>query len=142
MLERLRSFQLAPRNDVLLFLGLDLGLFALTIVWALLLAEPIFRVAKKGNNYLILLLLFLFALLAALIPYLTWGRRETRPRARFMVRFGLALQIFAVTLTLPAIYFASNPVVAVPIGFATFLAMFTGVFLAGFGGNMLAPPRG
>ncbi len=143
MLERIRSLNLVPRNDALLVVALGVVIVGLGIVWAALLADPIFLRfgSSSPNNWLMLLTLIGFAALAAAIPRFTWGRDESRPIARAMVRFGISLQIFAVLMTPIGLYFETDPVVAVPVGYGTFLAMFLGVFVAGFGGNMLAPPR-
>jgi hypothetical protein len=54
---------------------------------------------------------------------------------------GLGMQIFGLLIAPIGLYFETDPTRSVPIGFAAFTAVFFGVFVAGFGGNMLAPPR-
>jgi hypothetical protein len=132
MLARFRSLNIADRRDVLLFVVIAIVVFALTAVMA---------VTGTINKGFTLGLLIVAALLAAVIPAISWGRGESRPRARFMVRLGLAMQIFGVIMTPVGLYYETNPVISVPVGFAAFLSVFFGVFIAGFGGNMLAPPR-
>jgi uncharacterized membrane protein len=143
MLQRIRSLNLVPRNDALLVLGLGLLIFGFAAVWSVVLADSIFRQFRSStpNNFLMLLVLIGFAAVATIVPWFTWGRNETRKIARAMVRFGISIQVFAVLITPVGLYFETDPVIAVPIGYASFLAMFLGVFVAGFGGNMLAPPR-
>jgi hypothetical protein len=126
--------RIADRRDVLLFVVLGIAVFGITVAWALLFAPLI------GKAFTLPMLL-VFSLLAALIPYVSWGRGERRPVASFMVRFGLALQIFGLLTTPVGLFYETDPVISVPIGFASFLTVFFGVFIAGFGGNMLAPPR-
>lgn len=139
MLARFPLFRVAERRDVLLFTVLSLAVIGFSVVWALFLAN--LPIPLIGQNGFVLLAVLGFSVLAAAIPYVTWGRHETRPLARAMVRFGLALQIFGILITPVGLYYATNPVVSVPVGFASFLTMFFGVFIAGFGGNMIAPPR-
>lgn len=132
MLARIRSFDIADRRDVLLFVVLAIVVFALTALMA---------VTGNINKLYTLGLLIITSVIAAVIPAFTWGRGESRPRARFMVRLGLAMQVFGVIMTPVGLYYETNPVISVPVGFAAFLSVFFGVFIAGFGGNMLAPPR-
>ncbi|HEX6291354.1 MAG TPA: hypothetical protein VFZ66_19375 [Herpetosiphonaceae bacterium] len=139
MLGRLFSSRIADRRDVGLFTVAGLVLIAFTIVWALFLAQ--LTIPIIGQKVFMLLVVLGFSLLAGLVPYLTWGRGERRPIASFMVRVGLAMQIFGLLITPIGLLYETNPVISVPIGFAAFLTVFFGVFVSGFGGNMLAPPR-
>lgn len=136
---RSRLGRLADRRDIGLFVVVSLALFAFTVVWALFLAQlPILIIGQKG---LMLLVVMAASALVALVPMFTWGRGERRPGARFMVRLGLAMQIFGLIITPVGLFYETNPVISVPIGFAAFLTVFFGVFVSGFGGNMIAPPR-
>lgn len=137
MLTRLRSLNIADRRDVLLFAVVGLLLFGVVTAWSLFLTSLL----DTWNNLFVLALVLLASLLVAVIPGISWDRNGLRPRARFMVRLGMAMQIFGVLITPVGLYFETNPVISVPIGFASFLTVFFGVFIAGFGGNMLAPPR-
>lgn len=137
MLGRLRSLNIADRRDVLLFTVVGLLLFGVVTAWSLFLTATL----DTWNNLFVLGLVLAASLLVAIIPGVSWGRNETRPRARFWVRVGLAMQIFGTLITPIGLYFETNPIISVPIGFAAFLTVFFGVFVAGFAGNMLAPPR-
>lgn len=139
MLARLRSSNIANPRDVVLYAGLGVALLAFTIVWALFLTDAIAVVLP--NTMFMLLVVVVFAILAALVPRITYGRNETHPNARLAVRLGLALEIFGLLITPVGIFYATNPVISVPVGFAGFLAVFFGTFIAGFGGNVLAPKR-
>ncbi len=140
MLARISPFRIADRRDVLLFTAVGLALFGFSVVWALFLANMTIPVI--GQKMLMLLVVLAASALVAFVPRAAWGRSEDRPLARLMVRLGLAMQIFGLAITPIGLYYESNPVVSVPVGFAAFLAVFFGVFIAGFGGNMIAPPRG
>jgi hypothetical protein len=139
MLARFPLFRVADRRDVLLFTVLGLAVIGFSVVWALFLAN--LPIPLIGQNGFLFLAVIAFSVLAAVIPFFTWGRSETRPVARALVRFGLALQIFGILITPVGLYYATNPVVSVPVGFASFLTVFFGVFIAGFAGNLIAPPR-
>ncbi len=110
-----------------------------SIVWALFLAN--ITIPVIGQKLFLLLVVLAAAALAAFIPRITWGRNEDRPLARLMVRLGMAMQIFGLVITPIGVWYEANPVISVPVGFASFLVVFFGVFIAGFGGNMIAPPR-
>lgn len=137
MLARFRSLNIADRRDVLLFAVVGLALFAFTVVWSLFLAQ--ITIPILGQTNFKFLTVIAASLVAAIVPRLLWARNETKPRARFAVRFGLALQIFGLVITPVGLFFETNPVISVPIGYAAFLAVFFGVFIAGFGANALAP---
>ena len=139
MLARFPRFRFAESRDILLFTVLGLAALGFTVVWALFLAN--LPIPLIGQNGFLFLAVIAFSVLAAAIPFFTWGRRETRPLARAFIRFGLALQIFGILITPVGLYYATNPVVSVPVGFASFLTVFFGVFIAGFAGNLVAPPR-
>jgi hypothetical protein len=139
MTARFSSLRIADRRDVFLFVLLGVLAIAVTIAWALLIT-PIYSSATSGKAITLGTLLIL-SILAGLIPYFTWGRGSRRPIAALMVRIGLALQIFGLIVTPIGLVYETNPVISVPVGFASFLTVFFGVFIAGFGGNMLAPPR-
>lgn len=134
-----RTSRLADRRDIGLFVVAGLALFAFSVVWALFLSG--LTIPVIGQKVFMLLVVLAFSALVAVIPRLTWGSGETRPGARLMVRLGLAMQIFGLIITPVGLFYETNPVISVPIGFAAFLTVFFGVFIAGFGGNMLAPPR-
>lgn len=137
MLARLRSINIADRRDVLLFLVVGVLLFGVVAAWSQLLTGLL----DTWNNLFVLGLVLLASVAVAFIAHVSWGRNADRRRARFMVRLGLAMQIFGTLITPIGLYFETNPIISVPIGFASFLVVFFGVFIAGFGGNMLAPPR-
>jgi FtsH-binding integral membrane protein len=139
MLARFRSLNIADRRDVLLFTVVGLALFVFSIVWALFLAQ--IEIPIIGQNLFLTLVVIVAALVVAIVPRGAWGRNETKPRARFAVRFGLGLQIFGLVITPVGLYYETLPAISVPVGFASFLAIFFGVFIAGFGGNALAPDR-
>lgn len=139
MLSRLRSLHIADRRDVLLFVVVGLALFAFTVVWALFLAQ--IQIPIIGQTNFLFLVVIVASVVVALIPRSLWGRNETRPLARLFVRLGLGLQIFGLVITPVGLYFETNPVISVPVGYASFLAIFFGVFIAGFAANALAPAR-
>ena len=139
MLGRLTALRIADRRDVLLFTVLGLAVFGFSIVWGLFLAQ--INIPVIGQNGFLLLVVLAFAAVAAAVPYVTWGRGESRPIARFMIRLGIAMQIFGILITPIGLVYETNPIISVPVGFTSFLAVFFGVFIAGFGGNMVAPPR-
>ena len=139
MLARISPFRIADRRDVLLFIVIGLALFGFTVAWALFLAN--ITIPVIGQNIFLLLVVLAAAAVAAFIPRIAWGRSEDRPTARLMIRLGLAMQIFGLVITPIGVWYEANPVISVPVGFASFLVVFFGVFIAGFGGNMVAPPR-
>ncbi len=140
MLARISPFRIADRRDVLLFAGVGLALFGFTVAWALFLAN--ITIPVIGQKIFLLLVVLAASVVVAFLPRLAWARSEDRPLARLMVRLGLAMQILGLVITPIGLFYESNPVVSVPVGFASFLAVFFGVFIAGFGGNMITPPRG
>lgn len=141
MLGRLASLQIASRRDVVLFVIATLLLLAFTMVWAVFLT-PIIN-DQVLNKYFLTLVILIAAAVPALIPRFLpgWGGTERRPWAAFMVRFGMALLIFGVLITPIGLFYATDTQRSVPVAFASFTAVLLGIFVAGFGGNMLAPPR-
>lgn len=134
MLARLRSSNIADYRDILLFVGVGLVVFVITVVWALTFSSVV-------GNIFTLSLIVLAAAIVTIIPYFTWGRSESHPIARAFVRFGLGLQVFGLLITPVGLYYETTPDISVPVGFGSFLAVFFGVFIAGFGGNFIAPKR-
>jgi hypothetical protein len=142
MLKRLPPINFANRRDVLLFTVAALVVFGITVVWGVVLAEIAPFNSQNISKYFLVLLFFASAALVAFIPrLLRWNRQEDHPRARLLVRFGLALELFAVLASLVGLAYATDPSRSVPVGFATFTAMLIGVFAAGFGANALAPAK-
>lgn len=148
MVGRLSALHIADRRDVVLVTILGIASLAFNLVWAFFLVEvtgpigPYVGLAENDfNKYFITFVLLAFAVIAAFIPRISWGRADRKPRASLMVRFGLSLMIFSLLLTLVGVYFATDPTRSVPAGFSAFTGMLLGTFVAGFGGNMLAPPR-
>ena len=148
------------RRDLILFAGASVVGIALTILWHLFLIGPISSLfqanAQIANKY------FLTAVLTGLSFVVTLASLAIAPRERrendrpvtrglrsrlgsllpgFLVRFGLALEIIGILITPIGLYYATDPNRSVPIGFASFTMVFLGLFLAGIGGNMLAPRR-
>ena len=116
MVGRLSRLNIADRRDALLVTILGIANLAFNLVWAFFLVDvtgsfgPLIGLAENDfNKYLITFVLLGFAVLAAFIPRITWGRDDRKPRASFMVRFGLALMIFSLVLTLVGVYFATDP---------------------------------
>lgn len=145
MLSRLSRLQIASRRDVLLFVAASVLMLAVEVVWLLVLEPLVNNLAGPNgqlyNKYVLTLLVLGVAALAAFVPNLmpNWGRSERKPRASFMVRFGIALQIFGLLISPIGLLYATDPAISVPVAFAAFTAVLIGVFVAGFGGNMIAP---
>jgi hypothetical protein len=61
------------------------------------------------------------------------------PLARFLVRFGLGLSLFVTIVQLVAVLTPEwrSPTQGIPVLYTMTLNALVGVFLAGFGGNML-----
>ena len=139
MLARMSPLRVAPRRDVLIYAVGVIALLAFTVLWALFIA-PI-TIPFLGQKLFLWIIVLGFSALVAVASWIGGGRSAPRPIARLMVRLGLAMEILALTITPIGLFYATNPIVSVPVGFAAFLTMFFGVFIAGFGGNMIAPPR-
>lgn len=153
-MQRLERLGIGSRRDILLFVAGSLVAFGLTIVWAFVLFRLIANGDQRINKYLLALaILGVAAVLGAIPLLLGWerGAEEGRARGRFglsqraigafMIRFGIAAQIFALLISLIGLYFATDPTRSVPVAFASFTAALLGLFVAGFGGNVLAPAR-
>ena len=83
---------------------------------------------------------------ASIVLLLAWGAFLGRgvvtihdPLARFLVRFGLALGVFITIVQLVAVLTPEwrSPTQGIPVLYTMTLNALVGVFLAGFGGNML-----
>lgn len=83
---------------------------------------------------------------AAIVLLLLWGGFLGRgvatmhdPLARFLVRFGLGLSLFVTIVQLVAVLTPNwrSPTQGIPVLYTMTLNALVGVFLAGFGGNML-----
>ena len=150
-MQRLESLGIGSRRDILLFVGASIVALGITIVWAFALVESIDGGNQTTNKYLLSVVILGIAFLVGAIPLLLRWDGDAGGRGRFglsshaiaafMVRFGLAAQIIAVLITTVGLYFATDPTRSVPVAFASFTAMLLGLFVAGFGGNMLAPAR-
>ena len=147
----MRNFKLGVgRRDLILFVGATLLVIAFTIVWTLFLVDFIGSLwrgeEQRINKYFLALFLLGLAGAVTLVSLGVAQRGGGRPDIRallpgFMVRFGLALQVFGICITPIGLYYATDPTRSVPLGFAAFTAVFLGLFIAGFGGNMIAPRR-
>ena len=128
------------RLNIIIYAAGSIALFAVMVAWALFLSTLSIPILGQ-KNFVWLIVLAFSALTAGASWVLTGGRSSARPIAQLMVRLGIAMEIMALIITPIGLFYETNPVVSVPIGYASFLTMFFGVFIAGFGGNMLAPPR-
>lgn len=152
-MQRLESLGIGSRRDIVLFTAASIVALGLTIAWAFVLVNFIAGADQTINKYLLTIAMLGIAALTGIVPLLLrWDREpEGSPRGRFglsnraiaafMVRFGLAAQIIAVLTCLVGLYFATDPTRSVPIAFSTFTLALLGLFVAGFGGNVLAPAR-
>jgi cation transport ATPase len=143
MFKRLRFPSVASRRDVLLMAAAVLVVFAITAVWGVFLAGQVnpFR-GQNASKYFLTLLFFGAAAVVGGLPFVTrWDREQGHRLARLFVRAGTALMLFAVVASLVGLFYATDPVRSVPVGYATFTAMLIGLFMAGFAGNALIPDR-
>ncbi len=147
----MRNFNLGvDRRNIFLFVLGSLLALGVTVFWDFFLLGPITDFAPDNaqnlNKYVLTLLLFGLSA-AVTLASLALSRREGRRPGMLgllpglMVRFGLALQIFGTVITPIGLWYAGDPTRSVPIGFAAFAMVFLGLFVAGFGGNMIAPRR-
>ncbi len=147
----MRNFSLGvDRRNIALFVLGSVAALGITVVWHLFLIGPITNFAPNNaqrlNKYVLTFLLFGLAG-AVTLASLALSRREGRRPGLLgllpgvMVRFGMALQIFGTLITPVGLYYAGDPTRSVPVGFAAFTMVFLGLFVAGFGGNMIAPRR-
>jgi hypothetical protein len=140
---RFPAITFASRRDVLLMAAATIAVFIITAVWGVVLAGKIgpFR-SQNISKYFLTFLFFAAAGAVAALPYLTkWDRQAGHVVARAVVRFGIALQLFAVFASLVGLFYATDPTRSVPVGFATFAAMLTGLLAAGFAANSFAPDK-
>lgn len=153
----MRNFSLGVgRRDLALFGGATLLALIVTVVWHLFMIEPITaffpNYAQLANKYILTFIIYGLALLVAVLSVLLARRGAAEANranemgrssmlAQFLVRFGVALEILGLIITPVGLFYATDPTRSVPVGFASFTAIFVGLFLAGIGGNMLAPRR-
>jgi hypothetical protein len=141
MLKRLSELRIVSWRDIILFAVVIVAVFVATVVWSLP-GSGADIIGQVVNRYLLTVLYLGAAAIVAIIPlFLPGWPRGGHRIATAMVRFGIALEIIAVLTSVIGLYFATDPTRSVPIGFAAFTAMLIGLFVAGFGGNQLAPPR-
>ncbi len=144
----MRNFSLGvDRRNILLFTVAVVVAFVLTVVWSLLLVDPIGSLwvgeEQRINKYVLTAALYGLAVLVAVVS-LGVGARGASRRALlpgFLVRFGMALQFIGVVIIPIALWFATDPERSVPLGFAAFSLIMIGLIIAGIGGNMLVPRR-
>jgi hypothetical protein len=138
------------RRDMVLYAGGLVLAIILTILWDLFLEPVVSNMfpdnAQVFNKYLLAVLIVGLAAVVALVSLVAAQRSGGLPTrnaliAGVLVRFGIALELLGITIIPIALYYSSDPTRSVPIGFAAFTAVFAGLFLAGIGGNMLAPRR-
>jgi hypothetical protein len=146
----MRNFSLGVnRRDLILYILGAIVAIGFTFFWQAALIGPIgsFWVGNEQriNKYFLTLIIYGIAVVITLLSQLASLRDADRSGRRmlpgFLVRFGLALEIFGILITPIALIYAGDPQRSVPIGFTAFSAVFVGLFVAGFGGNMLAPKR-
>jgi hypothetical protein len=150
----MRNFSLGVgRRDLGLFAGAAIVAIVLALLWHLFLVDLIGNSipycqnnSQICNKYFLTFVIYALAF-AVSAASLLLARRATGEMTRhnmiagFLIRFGLALQIFGMLITPLGLYYATDPTRSVPVGFTAFSCVFLGVFLAGFGGNMVAPRR-
>ena len=150
----MRNFNLGVgRRDLGLFTGAALLAIVVALLWHLFLIDAITNVvpycqsnSQVCNKWFLTLVIGGLAVAVSLVSLMLAGRSRggmTRHDqiAGFMIRFGLAMQIFGILITPLGLVYATDPTRSVPVGFAAFTLAFIGIFLAGFGGNMVAPRR-
>src|SRR3712207_1714997 len=145
----MRNFNLGVRHiDIALFALAALAGVVLVIVWHLTLVDWVGSFwrgnEQRINKYVLTLVLYGLAFGVAIVSLGLAHVRGPRPGLAallpgFLVRFGLALQILGILIVPIALWYAADPTRSVPIGFTSFSMVFIGVFIAGFGGNMIAP---
>jgi len=146
----MRNFNLGVnRRDVILYVIGAIVSIGFTIFWQAALIVPLGTLwvgnEQRINKYFLTLIIYGIAAVITLLSYLASLRDADRSGRRMlpgiMVRMGLALEIFGIIITPIALFYAGDPQRSVPIGFTAFTAVFVGLFVAGFGGNMIAPKR-
>lgn len=147
----MRNFSLGvSRRDIMLFALASLVAIGLTIGWHLALVDLVGSFSRgneqRANKYFLTVVIFGLAFVAALASLALAQRGGARPSLfgllpGFLVRFGIALQLFGTLITPIGLFYATNPTRSVPVGFAAFSAVILGIIIAGVGGNMLLPRR-
>ncbi len=147
----MRNFNLGVRRlDIALFALAALAAVGFTVLWHLTMVDWIGSLwrgnEQRINKYFLTVVLYGLAFGVTIVSLGLAHLRGPRPGLfallpGFLVRFGLALQIFGILIMPIALWYAGDPTRSVPIGFASFSTLFIGVFIAGFGGNMIAPRR-
>src|SRR5919199_1474318 len=105
----MRNFSLGvARRDLMLFAAAAIAALVITVLWDLLLADPIALIfpnnSQIANKYVLTFLMYGLAFLAAILS-LFMARRNggemTRAGllARFLIRFGIALEVFGILIT-------------------------------------------
>jgi uncharacterized membrane protein YjgN (DUF898 family) len=147
----MRNFRLGvARRDLMLFAGTAVAAFAITVLWDLLLVDSISLMfpnnSQIANKYVLTFLMYGLAFLVAILS-LFMARRNGGETTRvgliagFLIRFGIALEVFGILITPIGLFHATNPTRSVPVGFTFFACVFVGIVLAGIGGNIIAPRR-
>lgn len=133
----LSRLQLASRRDVLLYVVATIVVLVICAAWAVLVV-PIFN-DQVLNKYLITIVFLVISIAMGFVGGIPRLRGSRRSLGAFMVRAGMAMQIFGTAISLVGLFYATDPSRSVPVAFAAFTLVFLGIFVAGFGGNMLAP---
>ena len=146
----MRNFSLGVnRRDLILYVIGAIVAIGFTFFWQAALVGPIGSLwagnEQRANKYFLTVVMYGVAVVVTILSYLASLRDADRSGRRMvpgiMVRLGLALEIFGILITPIALAYAGDPQRSVPIGFTAFSTVFVGLFIAGFGGNMLAPKR-
>src|SRR5688572_5823565 len=121
------------RRDVALYAGGLVLAIVLTVLWDLLLEPAVSSMfpdnAQVFNKYLLAFIVVGLAVLVTLISLVAaqrGGGLATRNAliAGLLVRLGIALEILGIAIIPIALYYSSDPTRSVPIGFASFTAVF------------------
>ncbi len=147
----MRNFNLGVRRSDLLLYAIGAVLaFVVTVAWDLVLVDPISAQfpnnSQIANKYVLTFFMYGLAFLATIVSLVMarrGGGETTRATllAGFLIRFGLALEVFGILITPIGLWYATNPTRSVPVGFTAFSCIFVGILLAGVGGNIVAPRR-
>lgn len=129
-------------RDIVFWTLATLVVFAVGVAWDVLLVDLIGD--QSTNKYVLTLILLVlcgvFTALSMLVVRPRAGSAQARHRmAALFVRFGFALQLFGSVIAPIGLFHATNPTRSVPVGFAYFATVFTGLFVAGIAGNVLRP---
>lgn len=130
--------------DIVFWTVASVVVFAVTLLWDLVLADIVDD--QNLNKYLLTAIIIGLAVAFTVLSLIVSGggaaaQSRKHRRAQIAARLGIALQLFGTIITPLGVYHAAFPPRSVPIGFAFFTAVFAGIFLAGFAGNVLAPER-